>query len=1119
MRPLPAALGLAIYAVALGALPPALAQPEPRPVAVIVLSERSCCWERPARLDAQLKRDLAALGIAVQESAAYYQDATRELLAQFEVVVAMYPPTASGSSEAKAYLEKSALLLDHVRAGGGLLILGDTQYGSRDPLNSFLAPLDAEVLQESVYDEDAQFRQERFFREYFLTTASFATHPLTEGLSRLCFPCAWHPWKGAATNAVRVGGDWQVVVRGGTSARSVAWSADEPTAGTYASEPPIVAARAFGEGRVVLLPTRSVTTLQSGHHFVFEELCYARGDLTRFVRNALAWLSEPARAAGRPGGYVESAAEPGAEQPTPEQLAAMDPYTRLIAAGYRAPLTRIEHEFRPRSDFVGVIGIHSDFSRRMSGPAVAGGYGTVADYCGKAKALGYDFIAFTERFELMDEGSWGELAQQCAAGSDGEFLAIPGIEIEDVYGDHYAVLDLPRWVDKQWLDPSGRYIADSPAFYFGLGHAFNSFPARFLLEPGQAFNRPWFAKFYAGMEVAGYSRGETPIAGAEDWYRVCQRNDYNLIPMVSHRIASPRDLEAVSGYRVHVTAETLADVPKAFRYGWYTPRDVYVSSGPRLLEWAIENGRAALREEPWQLFLRLSSDVPLSEVTVWDGDTVFRRYFPGDTTFTADISGYHDRQRYFLLTATDEAGGRLISPALYTSDVRHSTYMCTDLQNTINGMLDVNRQGRTDHFRIQGLYVSGWNNLDVPALVSTKDVLPESGIEYGMAPMVGAPGPIIHAAEGPEHPVAQRNLAFACGDVNILDNLYEWTLLPGSYQCRAELADSRVRLISFTPRPYSQNVMLVEHTVTLKKRVTLARRDGPEIVLLTLNTGASAAQARDFANAASEGFPRMSIVSAAGDKREFADRTAPVEEPLPVGGYVAFYPNFWGPLAAMPLSEGLTMRVTDQTEIGLELPGETLEAGATFTARCLVLRGAFGETDGGEFDRFRDSCGLDGSPACPAQVTRGRLLGSAYILRLEAEDGAAVFSLPEGSLANPLPVVVEGLREDCDAVALNETTGELRRVGVFEGAGWLTADTARGAQSWAVGNALDCDCDGLRLSLLKSDDRYMLEAHNPTAQAQTAMIRVPDWLAPTTGRYEGVLELAPGATRREALRK
>jgi len=1081
---------------------------------VLVLSDRSVCWSRPAHLDVALKQALAQHDITLHEDNAYYHELTLDRLSQYQAVIMLYPPTSAKSSEAKTYLQKGEIILDYVRSGGGLLVLADQQYDSLRPLNELLQSVDAAVLPESVTDDTTRFRQDRFFREYFFTTTNFAPHPVTEGLKALCLPSAWHAWKSGATGAPQVGADWQVVVRGNTTARSIGWRADVDGETTYESAPPIMAVRALDAGRIALLPTRSVTTIQSGHHFVFESLCYERGDLTRLVANTLQWLSEPSRESGGPGGYVEPPQQP-AQRPehSPQELAKMDPYTRLGAIGFREGRALPEHTYRPRKDFVGVIGIYSDFSRRVDTPIVAGGYGTVAEYCRRAKGLGCDFIAFTERFEAMNPEKWDQLVAQCRANSDDTFLAIPGIEIQDVHGDRFACLDLPGWPQEDWLDPTGRYILDHPAFYFGLSHKQTVFLGRFLLTPRQGHIPPWFHKFYAGMSLFDYKRGDQPAGEALDWYRTCQANDYNLIPIVSHGISSPRDLAGVTGYRVRVLADAVADVPKAFRYGWYTPRDVYVSSGPRIEEWAIENGRSAFREEPWRLFVRVSADVPIKRITIWDGDRVFRRYYPHKEHFSAQVTGYHDRQRFFLLTAEDEAGGRLVSSALYTSDVRHSTYMCTDLQNTINSMVDVSRSGKQAYFRVQGLYVTCWDSLDVPALVSDKDVLPESGIEYGLAPMVGAAGPVIHTTTGTEHSVAQRLMAFNCGDVNILDNRYAWTLLPGSYVARTSAADAMVRLVSFTPRAYGQNVMLIEHTVTIKRDVVLGDRPGPEIVLLQMNTGATKSDARAMLSAASEGFPQMCAVSPAGERRVWQERPEPIDLDLQVGGYAAFYPNFWGSLAVYPLTEGLVLRTGDTTQIGLSRPSETLKAGTVLTARALVVRGAFGQTGSEEFDTLRDTLGLDGSTAYTPKVARGELLDTRYILRLKAQEGAAALTTDTTPVAAPVPLVVEGLKESCDAVALDTSTQKLRRVATFEGAGWLTVDPASGPISLIVGNAVDCDAEQLHLSLLGDDEGYLVEAHNPTGQAVTASLRVPDWLAGVVGKLDESITLAPGETR------
>ena len=262
--------------------------------------------------------------------------------------------------------------------------------------------------------------------------------------------------------------------------------------------------------------------------------------------------------------------------------------------------------------------------------------------------------------------------------------------------------------------------------------------------------------------------------------------------------------------------------------------------------------------------------------------------------------------------------------------------------------------------------------------------------------------------------------------------------------------------------------------------------------------------------AASEGFPEMRVAGANGVTRDWSDRSEPIELTLEAGGYAAFYPNFWGSLAVFPLSDGLVMRTGHYTEVGIDSPGAELAAGTELTARCLVVRGAFGEATAEEFDRLRDVFGVDGALVCEPKIERGELVDSRYVLRVRADDGAARLSLKQVALPNPQPIVAEGLRENRDIVALVDD--EFRRVAAFEGAGWLTVDPTDRPLTVVVGNAADCSSEALTVSLLRDEDRWAVEVHNPTNATVEASIAVPEWLAATVGTLAANVTLGPGET-------
>jgi hypothetical protein len=225
----------------------------------------------------------------------------------------------------------------------------------------------------------------------------------------------------------------------------------------------------------------------------------------------------------------------------------------------------------------------------------------------------------------------------------------------------------------------------------------------------------------------------------------------------------------------------------------------------------------------------------LREVVVYDKERIYRRFDPrGAKEFRAQLDGTHDRQYFFTLEAWDTQGGHLISPALYVSDLRQSIYMCTDLQNTLNCMQDIDPpSGKFTYFGVLGGHVTGWDSLHPGILVPEWEIMPQ-GLDYVVKGFSGGVSHVIYVGWPPESAVARREMCFACGDCNMLDNYYD-TAFPGpSFAGPTQWATSRTRMISFTPRPYSYNLLLLEQEITFLRDLEFPPRDGPEVVGLTI---------------------------------------------------------------------------------------------------------------------------------------------------------------------------------------------------------------------------------------------------------------------------------------------
>ena len=337
------------------------------------------------------------------------------------------------------------------------------------------------------------------------------------------------------------------------------------------------------------------------------------------------------------------------------------------------------------------------------------------------------------------------------------------------------------------------------------------------------------------------------------------------------------------------------------------------------------------------MLLEVESESPLTKVVVWDGLEPFRIFRPGSKHFKAELVGYHDRQRALTLEAFDEKGGHAITGTLYTSDRRHSTYMCTDLQNTLNSTFDIDPEmGELTYGSVLGPWVTGWDGGKIGLLVPERKLFPE-GMDFAVKGFTVGFSHAIHAEGMKERAVAQREITFGSGDCNILTGYFYTTLLPGSYPVPTELAESTCRLVAFTPRLYSYNIILVEHEVRVKKDLSLPAREGPELGLIHIGLTPNS-------------FEKLTFIAPDGKKvvRTREGRVPVPEGRLKEGCYIAAFPDFYGSVAVFALGQESSFRVEGgypkggRIEIGLELAGAKLRKGQVLRATHLLVRESSG---------------------------------------------------------------------------------------------------------------------------------------------------------------------------------
>ena len=1042
-------------------------------------------------VDPQVKAELNRRGWAVGTTEV--SGITWPGLKTFNVVVlCRLARDREGKDPGSTLLElKSPLLQRFLESGGGLLLLHDEAYErTHGPTNRFLKPLGAEIIDEQVTDPQHQWRQTDFLQYWFAWTTDLAAgHPITQGLQTLWYPEGHSPSGDRKTCALRLNASWTVLARGMSSAYSIrAAKGPLPQQKSVASAPVLAAARSVDKGRMVLFSSHSTFTLQAGHHTIWQDIVLSRGDgqrasdTGRMLFNALEWLAEPSRQAGSLGGFVEP--PPPQHEPAPEAVDKTGKQPDVQAGTFR-----------------GLIGAHSKLSV---------GEGTVAQWAAAARRRGYDFLVFTESFPPLTQEGWKQLQEQCRQASDATLLCVPGIDFRDPRGNRYVSFAFPLWPKDEWLSEGKDRIAKISGFYFG-----NDWAPLAVVDTMRNPMGPWFLKFYGALSVFSYRPEAGQCRQSDDaltTYLRLMGDQYNSVPVAFHDLRKPADLDAAGGFVNHAWAAQLADVPRAFRHGWYAqPQSAYISEGPRIAAWWIDHpGSHEVASDrpdpPWTLHLDVRSAMPLRTVTVYDGQAVFRRFAASGNAFTRTLSAIHDRQHYFVLVAEDTAGRRAVSPTLRTAQARHSIYMCTDMQNTLEAGSVRDRDGRLFPMGMMGYSVTGWDGFCPGILTPGKDLMPK-GLDHVIKGFRGTMSHHLDSERGHEAAVSRLDLPFGCGDCVIMDGDYSSHHVAGQGLVATSQADTHARLISFTQRIYSHNLLLLERETVLKQ--ALRPQGTPVEDCEMLRLGGPEESFANYAYVAADG----KLVSGPRPPR---GGVAVEDAALPLGGYAAIYPDFYGSACVFPLrseiaepggqlrSEPIHLRLRGaRISLGYSLNGQELPAGTRLRQSFLIMRARFGESGSQCFEEVRRSYGLEGPPAYSVAVSTGKLIGSRYTLDLAADEGAAEVDLGAAALATDIPIRVAGLHDQWSAVCLTlpekksgstaASPGALprRMIGTLDGTAYVTADTTAGPRRLFLGHPVLCDAAGLTLNLLAWDAAGLrVEIHNPSAREIAARLRV-----------------------------
>ena len=1039
--------------------------------------------------DPKLRAQFSKLGFEVGV-APYCQGLTMDYLQQFNVAVVLHPCMPGFSPGLDGVVEeKKKLLLDWVKAGGGLLVLRTQgwQFGKDiDELNRWLAPCDIEILSEQVVDKEYKTKLESGYELSW--TDNVAPHPVTEGVQGI-FYTTYHHMYADTTSPVKAGKDWIVVLRGKNTTKCLrtikGGNPPPPKPGTYASEPPLLAVRGYGKGRIAVWPINSTCVWQDGYHALWGrgltmdgKASNMRGDAAKLLCNLMTWLAEPSR--GAFGGFV-----PKRIYVEPEVGFRRIDWDNAAFKGACAPHC-----------FEGIIGAKSSLST---------GQGTPQEFIQAAQQAGYDFIGFTEDLGKLTQEKFNRLRQICKQHSTDTFRAYPGFAYLDDSGNSWVTFsDRLRWPEKGWWSQKhpGRLSINNP-----LSRGCQ-WPPVILTKLHSNPEKPWHQGNFKAMSLYTYERGKL-VDDSLDYYLRLQRMRYQLTPVAVHVVRSPEEVKRAKsvGFQTYVRwfDSHMVDAMSGHigrykdRYVWF--RSCFVSEGPILEDARILNfGTSDLAipgNDRFRLHVRATSPAGLREVALLDGDRPrpWRRFLPGGAKeFDTSIDHFHDKQYDLVLCATDVHGKRAIGWDAWTSVQENQFPRCSD---NINTMPRGKWWGPPEHMQnVRGienyLAVRNFRCVGLPTWAGIEES-PRHAVAY--YPFLACRfGTILDCIIDEHYPRT------ASGNLNHTDQ--PECAVPNEY------LTGTVRHTLFTPWQDGSLAVLVEGSFVAKQPFQLKRgyvlafngRKGADGVCATMADGTLLAG------------------KLTKKRRHYAGE-------LPDAGFAAlFHQPFQGSIGMISLQAGLRFLAFDGGKgygnfRGL-LAGDNrdVKPGEKLTYRYLAVNSAL---DAPPDNRFvTDVCntlGIQGRTAYSVEPKIGSVASTRFVLKLRADKCGFSGRITEAKLPLHLPTQIEGLNPRWHAgiwykgphtftiaewivndmnqrytVRKKRTVkDEIHHFPVLDdGTGFLQIDTSVRDKEVFIGNLLVSDNAAVCLTLTQaSAARAAFVAHNPTDEPITCEVR------------------------------
>ncbi|MEI6166931.1 MAG: hypothetical protein WCS52_07030 [bacterium] len=1041
-------------------------------------------------------------------------------------------------------------LMRYVQEGGGLFVQPQpVRYPGGDDekyWNLVLAPFGLEILHEGLFDKTRAFEGKTIGKATFWFTRNILPHPVTEGVSGLCLPLHGQV-PAAGLVAMKYAPEWQVIVRGEKEAKSyqVDLSRGENginigKEGSCASEPPVLAVRTFGKGRVVCYPLSPIFAGNNYGNPLWSQIVESKGDPDasrpsqgmKLQMNAYRWLAASALAIPEFGTY-----RPDPYQPVTFP-ASIDWSKGKFAAMTPDKLAALSTEYAAMKRVRAVVGAHTAYSD---------GKGTVAQYVAAAKAAGVQVLVFADPLEKLTGETLAKLKADCAEASKaGDFYACPGIEFTDGIGNRWAFWgEKLVFPDASFKDRTRTYVQwdGKKVNLYGQYNIACGFTGSALLDYQQLRkngahpeNLWWFFHYLPLV----YDHGNLIADNYAD-FLFGLRDMRSAVVSSFTRITDPSEVAAAASL-CYTGFNSLDNAREALntRCGAEDKARAagqFVSQGPSVLMWFSPNDNSQM-EANWKyirgaqrvrLCFAVRSDQGIAEVKVHDADcgTIRRFLGHGEKLLEREFELVHDQQHYLTLEVIDTAGQRAFSSLIKMFCYKSGLYRCGDNLNILGPTAMCWIPDRNEFFPAAKDFrngddysLTGWDTsslgLGVPqpwAQLNDLITFKEAGGEYPHPSKLNAiPSRLMDVG------INNYNLQIATMRMTHLSERFETAQrpTPSAATVPRDVGDlefyDRTHTI-FAPmeredmfvswnyrrskegrKDYKGGIIWHEGEYRFKKDVTLQGTLPIPLFDARCPTDLARNIGTMFIVTDADGVTKISAVRDEKKPERMMGRIRP-------GGYAAYMTTPVGYLgllvpADMDFAYEARFPATEGFKAGLGRDGQVIKAGTVLKYRFGVGTFADDKFDNALLEHTIKALNFGGGQAgYPVEMKVGECKDAVFFFTAAAKKGEALFSLGPQALIIDLPVRVQGI-ENNGCVAVYSTKCPWFRFIPVDAAGtaWLTEPIDQKNEMW-VGNVFTCDRKEVKLTLVvdgqAEGQKPFIELHNPTDKDIETTVRSP----------------------------